>query len=206
MVEIRSVDISENDIIKSVVDLHLKTFSGFFLSSMGYGFLKQMYTSYCNHDKSDLIIAEKQGKVIGFLSYSYDFSGLYKFMIKKRLFRFAWYSLGAFLRKPRVFFRILRAFLKPSETKREEKYVELSSIGVDSNFKSEGIGTLLVEELKYRVNFREYEYITLETDAMYNDEVIKFYKKNGFIIIKSYVTHENREMYEMRYSPILLKS
>ena len=75
---------------------------------------------------------------------------------------------------------IIKAFLKPSEVKREEKYVELSSIGVDPTIKSNGVGSLLIDELKKIVDFNKFAYITLETDAVNNDGAIHFYEKNGF--------------------------
>lgn len=199
MVTIREVKSDEKKIIDEIVAIHLNTFTGFFLTFMGRGFLKQMYQSYCEHDKSGLLVAEDDGTSIGFLAYSSDFSGLYKFMIKTRLVQFGWYSIGAFFRRPSVFLHIIKAFLKPSEVKRREKYVELSSIGVDPNTKSNGIGSKLIDELKKLVDFEKYAYITLETDAVNNEGAIHFYEKNGFIRERMFVTDEGRKMYEYRY-------
>lgn len=199
MVTIREVKSDEKKIIDEIVTIHLNTFTGFFLTFMGRSFLKQMYQSYCEHEESGLLVAEKGGKSIGFLAYSSNFSGLYKFMIKTRLIKFGWYSIGAFFRRPSAFMHIIKAFLKPSEVKRKEKYVELSSIGVDPNAKSNGIGSKLVEELKKLVDFEEYAYITLETDAVNNEGAIHFYEKNGFIRERMFVTDEGRKMYEYRF-------
>ena len=140
--QIREVGKNEKGIIDQVVRIHLDTFEGFFLTFMGKGFLKTMYSSYCAHGESGLLIAmDEEGKTVGFLAYSGNMSGLYKYMIKKKLIPFAWYSLGAFVRKPKVFMRLIRAFLKPSESQRDESYVELASIGVDPSAKSKGIGS-----------------------------------------------------------------
>ena len=159
-----------------------------------------MYRSYSEHEPSGLLIAQdEQGCVVGFLAYSCDMSGLYKFMIKKKLIPFAWYSIGAFLRKPSAFLRIVRAFLKPGESKREEKYVELASIGVDPTAKGNGIGSQLISHLKEQVDFLEYAYISLETDAENNEAANSFYKKNGFILARRYNTREGRKMNEYRF-------
>ena len=120
-------------------------------------------------------------------------------MIKKRLILFAWYSLGAFLRRPAVFMRLIRAFLKPAESKREEEYVELASIGVIPNMKSKGVGTELIDSLKAQVDFNRYAYITLETDAVGNDSANHFYKKNGFVVEREFETNEGRKMFEYRW-------
>lgn len=197
--EIREIHASEKKVIGEVVNIHLDTFTGFFLTFLGRGFLDQMYRSYCDHATSGLLVAFEDEKPIGFLAYSEDMSGLYKFMIKKRLIPFAWYSLGAFFRKPKVFMRLIRAFLKPSESQRAEDYVELASIGVSPEFKSHGIGSALIDELKMRVDFDKFAYISLETDAENNEGANRFYQKNQFILARNYKTHEGRSMNEYHY-------
>jgi ribosomal protein S18 acetylase RimI-like enzyme len=199
MLEIRDASFDEKQVIDRVADIHISTFQGFFLTFMGKGFLKQLYLSFCKHPESGLLVATEDGNTVGFLAYSGNYSGLFKYMIKTRLIPFAWYSAGAFFRKPKVFMHLVRAFLKPRETKRNEKYVELSSIGIDPNNKGKGIGTKLVYALKQKVDFQKYEYITLETDAIDNETAIHFYEKNGFIRERSIETNEGRKMYEYRY-------
>ena len=199
MINIREVKYDEKKLIDDIVTIHLNTFTGFFLTFMGRGFLNQMYQSYCNYEEAGLLVAEEDGKAIGFLAYSSNFSGLYKFMIKTRLIQFGWYSIGAFFRRPSAFMHIISAFLKPGEAKRKEKYVELSSIGVDPNIKSKGIGSLLIDSLKRKVDFTKFAYINLETDAVDNEGAIHFYEKNGFVRERMFETDEGRKMYEYRF-------
>lgn len=199
MVTIREVKSEEKKLIDEIVTIHLNTFTGFFLTFMGRGFLRQMYQSYCDHDESGLLVAEEDGNALGFLAFSSNFSGLYKFMIKTRLIQFGWYSIGAFFRRPSAFMHIISAFLKPGEAKREEKYVELSSIGVDPDVKSKGIGSKLIDALKDNVDFNKYAYINLETDTVDNEGAIHFYEKNGFVRERMFETDEGRKMYEYRF-------
>lgn len=199
--QIRHVEKKDTQAIEKIVEIHMATFQGFFLTFLGKGFLRQMYSSYCDHQPSGLLAAfdDEKNELVGFLAYSSELSGLYKHMIKKRLIFFAWYSLGAFLRKPKVFVRLVRAFLKPGESKREEAYVELASIGVSPAVKSKGIGSQLISYLKQIVDFDKYAYITLETDAVNNEGANYFYLKNGFVLHRSFTTSEGREMNEYRY-------
>lgn len=197
--EIKKLTSPDKKILDEIVKIHLATFEGFFLTFMGKGFLHQMYLCYVLHKNSDIIIATEDGRAIGFLAYSTDMSGLYKYMIKNRLIPFGWYSAGAFLRKPKVFMRLIRAFLKPGEAERNEKYIELSSIGVSPEIKSKGIGSQLIGFLKENVNFEEYEYIKLETDALDNELANHFYIKNGFELKGEYETREGRKMNEYHY-------
>lgn len=198
-VNIKKLESFDERILREIVKIHIETFQGFFLTFMGKGFLYQMYKSYIMHNDSNIIIAEENDKIVGFLAYSSDMSGLYKAMIKYRLIPFAWYSAGAFFRKPKVFIRLVRAFLKPGEAKREERYVELSSIGVSPEVKSKGIGTLLIGFLKQNVDFNQYEYIKLETDSADNELANHFYVKNGFTLKGEYETSEGRKMNEYHY-------
>lgn len=198
--QIKHVDKADKHTIDRIVAIHLDTFQGFFLTFLGRGFLKQMYSSYCDHQASGLLAAfDDENNIVGFLAYSAEMSGLYKHMIKTRLIPFMWYSLGAFLRKPAVFMRLVRAFLKPGEAKRSEAYVELASIGVSPEAKSKGIGSQLISSLKQLVDFSKYAYITLETDAVNNEGANAFYVKNGFVLQRSYTTSEGRAMNEYRY-------
>lgn len=192
--------VQNGSVIDEVADIHISTFSGFFLTFMGRGFLKVMYESYCEYDKAGIIgMFDENERLVGFLSYSGDMSGLYKYMIKKKLPLFAGYSISAFFRKPKIFIRLLRAFLKPGESKRDEDYIELSSIGVKPEYKAMGIGTQLIDYLKELVDFKEYKYINLETDAVNNEKVNSFYKKNGFVLTRTYETAEQRKMNEYRF-------
>lgn len=199
-ITIRKIKQKEKAIIKEIARIHVQTFEGFFLTFIGKGFLKTMYQTYCRHEYSNLLGAfDINGRIIGFLAYSKDMSGLYKYMLKHSLIPFAWYSLGAFFRKPKVFVRLLRAFLKPSETKREEKYIELSSIGVAPTAKSKGIGSKLIDYLKETERQSSCQYISLETDADNNEGANAFYIKNAFSLERVYYTKENRRMNEYRY-------
>lgn len=197
--EIVKIENYDEEIVKEIVKIHLDTFTGFFLTFMGRGFLHQMYSSYLSHSESNILVAIDDSHVIGFLAYSSDMSGLYKHMIKYRLIQFCWYSLGAFCRKPKTFLRLVRAFLKPNEAKRDVEYVELASIGVSPVYKSIGVGSKLIAELKKSVNFDRYKYISLETDAVDNDAVNNFYCKNGFVLFREFETHEGRKMNEYRF-------
>jgi hypothetical protein len=65
--EIRKVCSDEKKIISEITEIHLKTFPGFFLTFMGRGFLRQMYSAYSKHSQSGVFVAEDEGGVIGFL-------------------------------------------------------------------------------------------------------------------------------------------
>lgn len=188
--------------IPEVVETHMQTFPGFFLTFMGKGFLSCLYNGFCRHKDSNLIVAEENGKIIGFLAYSYNLSAFYKFLIKTRLIPFAWYSLLAFFRSPKVFTKLIKALLKPKQAKSENKYIALCSIGVSPEQKHSGVGSQMLNYLKQITLDEEYAYIRLETDADDNTAANAFYQKNGFVRIGSFVADGGRKMNEYRWSKV----
>lgn len=197
MVIKKLTNVSKNT-INEVVEVHMESFEGFFLTFLGRGFLRQLYRGFVEHTNSGLLVAEENGKVIGFLAYSQNMSGFYKYLIKKHLISFAFYALGGFLRKPKIFFRLIRAFTYSREAKREESYIELSSIGVNPKNSNLGIGTRLIGGLRHCAKSTKAEYIKLETDADNNEKANQFYEKNGFKLHHIYETPEHRKMNEYR--------
>lgn len=137
-------------------------------------------------------------RIVGFLAYSDELSGFYKHLIRRRLIPFAWYAGLGFLRNPKIFFRLVRAFTYSGEAKREEKYIELSSIGVLPETEGTGVGSKLIKTLQDKIDFNQYEYIKLETDAENNEGANHFYRKNGFVFDHEYKTYEGRKMNEYR--------
>lgn len=199
------MEILENPVLSKkelddIVKIHIETFTGFFLTFLGKGFLRQMYKGFIAHENSGLIVAMNERGIVGVLAYSEDLSAFYKYLIKTRLIPFAVYSLGATIRKPSAMIRLIRAFLKPGETKREEKYVELSSIGVSPEVKGQHIGSKMIDKLKEMFDADKFSYINLETDAVNNEGVNAFYKKNDFVLSKTYETSEGRKMNEYRWT------
>ena len=49
--------LKDKEKINEVVDIHMKSFSGFFLTFLGKGFLKQLYKGFLEEKNSDLIVA-----------------------------------------------------------------------------------------------------------------------------------------------------
>lgn len=195
--ELKEIDKAK---INEVVEVHVNSFKGFFLTFLGQGFLRQMYRGYVEHSNSGLIIAQDECGIIGFLAYSNNMSSFYKFLVKKHLIGFAYYSLGGFIRKPKVFFRLLRALTYSKQAKRNEDYIELASIGVKPDCNNNGVGTCLISTLKNIVKDSSASYIKLETDAEDNEKANKFYIKNGFQLHHTYETPEKRKMNEYRFN------
>ena len=200
MITIRQLEEANSHYIKSIAELHKRAFPDFFLTQLGVPFLQTLYTGYMEDKDSGIIVAEENDKLLGFIAYSNNYPKFFKGLIKNHLMKFALCSAGAAIMHPSFIKRLLGAFKKSDSVVKEERYVELASICVDPQIERGGIGTQLVDYLKKTVNFDQYAYINLETDAENNDNVNAFYQKNGFVLTRRYVTNEGRKMNEYRYT------
>jgi len=179
--------------------LHQRAFPGFFLTQLGVSFLNTLYKGYLEDENSGILIAEEERIIVGLIAYSKDYPKFFKNLIKHRIIQFAWCSFIAFLHHPSFAKRLLMAFKKSDSVVKDKDYVELASICVDPAFKGRGVGSELIDYLKNMVNNSKYAYISLETDAVGNDAVNKFYIKNGFTLEKQYLSSEERKMNEYRF-------
>lgn len=185
---------------REVANIHMKSFQGFFLTFLGEGFLRQLYRGFIEYEDAGLIAAvSRENRIVGFLAYSDDISGFYRYLIKKHLFSFAWYAGIGFVKNPRIFLRLVCALTYSREAVREENYIELSSIGILPCWEGRGIGSKLIAVLKQKSDSSKYAYIKLETDAVNNERANQFYQKNGFVLHHAYQTREGRKMNEYRY-------
>ena len=198
-ITIKSLTKPDRKVIDQIVKLHLDSFQGFFLSSLHPGFLRQLYKSFATHPQSDLLVAFDGDKPVGFVAYSYDTTGAYRHMLWRYFFQFVWYSFLSFLKQPSIFFKMFSALSMPYSHKREVGYVKVFSIGVEPEYRVHGIGSRLIEEMKSRIDFDTYEYITLETDALEDNKANDFYKKNGFRLSSEFYTFEGRHMNKYHY-------
>ena len=199
MISIRKLDNADDKYITTLAKLHMTAFPKFFLTQLGLPFLKTLYRGYMEDENSGILVAEINGKLAGFIAYSNEYSKFYKGLLKRHLIRFAACSLLAVIRHPSFCKRLLGAFRKSDEVKKEDAYVELASICVHPKAGGKGIGSRLIDKLKDITVFTAYKYINLETDACDNDAVNNFYLRNGFQLARSYVTAEGRKMNEYRY-------
>lgn len=196
--EIRIV--TDAKIAEELADIHMKSFQNFFLTSLGKGFLKSMYKGFLTHKDSHVVGAfDSDGSMVGFLAYSENISDLYRYLMKRYCPALAFYALIAFFKKPKILFRILRAFRRPNESKRNEPYVEISSLCVLPEKERNGVGSMLLNTCLRSIDFSCFAYAKLETDADDNDAVNAFYQKNGFVLFSTYTTPENRKMNEYHW-------
>ena len=213
---IREIRKASKKTIDDLARIHQESFDGFFLSFMGKSFLKNMYRSYIEHEDSGILVALTEGEVVGLLAYSYDMDALYKFMAKRHTVAFAMSIIPALIKKPKIVAKKIRRFFAKSEVSAAEvttdetitnelsdvnynnlkkKILKLSSLCVLPSYQRRGIGAKLTKsfiDAKVKADYS----VSLDTDEANNDEVLNFYKHNGFIEKRHFETPDGRKMIE----------
>jgi len=177
----------------SLAILHYHTLTEGFLSRLGTGFLRSLYTFLIKHEI--VLVYIEEGKVIGFVSCSVNTEGMMKrFLLKSPS------GIGSILwnlfKNPMLIKSLFETFLAPSKSNNTERsgvqlpQTELLSISVDPKAQKNQIGTQLVETLEETLRekgIKEYKVVAGESLTGAN----KFYLKNGFVLASKIRIHGN---------------
>ncbi|MBV5340357.1 MAG: GNAT family N-acetyltransferase [Deltaproteobacteria bacterium] len=183
--------------VNQVVAVHLSSFSGFFLSSLGPKFLALFYSGIISAPEGIAFVYQnEQGTPAGFVAGSSNPGGFYSRLLKQSWFKFAMAAVMPVLRKPSVILRVARAVFHPAANPVGRDVAGLFSIGVLPELQGSGAGKKLVQAFLDEVRRRGCKRVFLTTDCDHNDAVNAFYKKLGFSIERQFVTPEGRRMNE----------
>jgi len=186
--------LSEED-ISQVVNIHIESFNGFFLTTLGYSFLHCYYSSVIRNEDSICVGIFDKNKLIGFAVGTIKPVGFHKKLFLKNFKLFLPY-LFKYIFKPKVILRLLLNLQKGS--KREiNNYAELLSIAVNKNFMGKGWGKILLKEFERQVLKNNFKNIILTTDYYNNEYTMNFYKNNGYSVFDIFITYPKRKMYKM---------
>lgn len=182
--------------VPSVVTLHLAAFPNFFLSFLGPAFLRQLYRGILGDESGLAFVAQRGGRLTGFVAGVASQSGFYRRLIKRHLIGFALASILPVLRRPAIVPRLLRALKKPAESADATASASLMSIAVDPSEAGKGTGQALVREFCRALRDRNVNAVCLTTDRDANDRTNVFYQRLGFTLGRQFTTAEGRRMNE----------
>ncbi|MDO9085172.1 MAG: GNAT family N-acetyltransferase [Anaerolineaceae bacterium] len=194
---VRKIEIQD---IESIVEMHLKSFEGFFLTFMGCKFLQVLYKAICKDPTGFGFLVEVDNKTAGFVIGTSHLSGLYSRLLKKNMIEFGLASISAILKKPSIIIHLLRTFAFTKQQNSTKDLATLMSIAIDPEYQGNNIGAILVDEFLKEASKRDCKKVNLNTDAINNDKVNYFYQKLGFSLHQTFTTHEGRMMNEYRVS------
>ena len=193
LITIRATQQQDLDI---VVGVHLKSFQGFFLSFLGFAFLKEFYAGILRDATGIHYLAEIEGKIQGFVAGTTQPAGFYRRLLAQRWWAFGLAAQPAVFKNPRIVPRLLCAFQKSAENASLKDTATLMSIAVLPEAQGNGVGKALVEAFLFEAQRRGCRYVNLTTDAISNDAVNDFYQRQGFHLARKFETPEGRLMNE----------
>ena len=183
------------DNVNDIARIHLISFSGFFLSSLGLNFLKIYYSS-CLKNKNTIAIGlfDECGNLQGFAIGTSNASGFQKEILINKFFISL---IRMIILRPSILIRLVFNLNKSPQKRDVKDYAELLSIAVLPKLKGYGYGKMLLDEFEFNAKKMGVNKVALTTDFYDNDTVINFYKTNNYRIYYDFTTYPKRKMYKM---------
>ena len=196
MISYRKSKVSDSN---EIAKIHLKSFPNFFLSTLGYSFLKTYYRSCAKSKEAISICAIKEDdkKLIGFAVGCSNSAGFNKKLIFSNLLEYSYRSIILLFTKPMALIRLSKNLAKKFDRGDKGNYAELLSIGVLPDQSGFGIGQNLLLKIENQLREKGINTITLTTDADSNDSVLRFYNKSGYTVYYDFETFPNRKMLKL---------
>lgn len=192
---IRKATINDVD---TIVEIHLDAFKGFFLTSLGFDFLKFYYTCFVKSSETVTMVAEEEGIVYGFSASTKVCKGFNSRLIKSNLFAFGMLSLKMLFSSPKSLIRLAKNLTKKGEgVEDNEDYAELYSIGVSKSAQGKGVGKKLLTASEEILKKEGVDRVSLTTDYYNNESAVEFYHSMGYEPLYEFVTYPNRKMYRL---------
>jgi ribosomal protein S18 acetylase RimI-like enzyme len=183
--------------VPAVVQVHLASFPGFFLSFLGPKFLAAYYSGVGSAPEGIAFVTlDAASAPCGFVVGSSNPRGFYKRLLRRGWFKFSIASIGPVLRRPSAAVRIARGLLHPGQNPAGDDIAGLFSIGVRPDVQGSGAGKLLVEAFLEEARRRQCKRVFLTTDTDENERTNRFYRGLGFVLTRQYVTTNSRNMNE----------
>lgn len=194
-----NIQVVSKEHIKSVVELHLQSFEGFFLSQLGEDFLRFFYEKLRHDDRSKILGAfDDKGKLVGFSAFTYLSSGFYSYLVKKNMLGFACWGIRILIKKPSNLIRLLRNFKKEKNTTGDTgNYAELLSVATLPEMQGKGIGKMMLFAMEENLKEKSCKSVSLTTDFENNEKVLYAYKSMGYEIYYDFISYPDRKMYRM---------
>lgn len=167
---------------EQVAEVHERAFKNFFLTILGKNFLTKFYGAILK--RKDIVCRgywDNQNRLAGFFVANYNHKGFYRNLCKENVFPFFAAAVPVFLYKPRLVFRLARAFSSNNQTHGFESYPYLMSICVDPAIQNQGLGKSMMYDLIGILQKKGYKGLYLTTDSEENNSTNSFYIHTGFV-------------------------
>lgn len=173
--------LSPGDITK-IAQLHKKLLWESILNEFGPVFLKELYLSILKDKNNILILAKKDGKIIGYLVATKDKYQFYKNIIKNGSARFFFTTIKILFIKPLLPIKFIYWWFFSRKIYLPK--AELQFIAIDHQFQGIGLGSKMLELLK-KVYAKDHIHIFCVGTKSQNVESNRFYVRKKFELVYS---------------------
>ena len=164
----------------AVATLHCENISTGFLSSLGKGFLKQVYSALPSCSAGFGYVCEQpDGRVLGFVACSESTGRVYKQSMIRRGLPMALAILPRFLRHPCIIKRIWETLRYPGSVADDLPRAEVLSIAVDDSARGQGVGKALLQRAFEEFSRRGLRRVKVAVGGD-NEGANAFYQRCGF--------------------------
>jgi ribosomal protein S18 acetylase RimI-like enzyme len=182
--------------LDAIVQIHLASFEGFFLESMGKRFLKELYRGFLVEPSGLCLVAIDRKDVVGFVVGTTQPEGFFRRLLRRRWLAFVSAGTTSLILHP---IPVGKKFLSALRYRGERpadvpNATLLSSIGVVPSGMGRGIGKILITSFCERAQLSGASTVFLTTDRDENDAVNQFYISNGFKLHRSFLRERGRWM------------
>jgi colanic acid biosynthesis glycosyl transferase WcaI len=193
--------------LDEVVTLHQNAFPDSFLTLLGPGFLRELYSGFL---MDPLVIATigrlENGTVLGSVVGPLLPNGFFRRLLQRRWWAFCLNSLRMMVAHPTSIPRLARALFYRGGAPDETDRALLSTISVSPLAQRRGVGRALLEHWRDLARRCGCPGCFLTTDAEKNDTVNRFYLSLGWDLHSTYATPEHRRMnlyvYDFQAEPL----
>jgi ribosomal protein S18 acetylase RimI-like enzyme len=162
-----------------VAALHISGISTGFISSLGIGFVTALYEAIKEDDNSFGFVSIEDNKVLGFVAFSTNLSKLYKYVILKKGFKFA-FILARKMMSIQAIKKVWANLFYPKKMKQMDlPDAELLSIVVAPEGRGKGLAKQLTEAGFEECQKRGIDKVKVLVAAE-NEPANKLYQKCGF--------------------------
>lgn len=183
--------------VPSIVTIHQKAFSNFFLTRLGGEFLRRYYALVLSYRSGIVLVSERHGVLEGFVCGFMEPAEFYRLMWRRKR-TFALPALSALVRQPSLAAGVLYGVqrIQASASSGPARSCELSSIAVAPEAGGNGLGKALVQAFVAQARSMDAECVYLTTDADGNDSANALYQQVGFQHTQRFLQRKGRWMNE----------
>jgi len=174
--------------VEQVARLHIEGISTGFISSLDMDFVTVLYEAIAESNTSFGFVAEENNKILGFAVFTTNINKLYKSVILKKGFRFAFLLAGKVFSLQRIR-KVFETLFYPGRVKKMDlPSAELLSIVVAPESQGKGLGPQLLRKGLAECAKRGIEKVKVLVSSD-NKPANKLYLKFGFELVGQINSH-----------------